>query len=357
MSHQEKLIKLIGTPFIESLKQDISDQELLDLYDFAFENRVALLYLTLYRKNDWSHSLEEKYRKLKDREEKTLDVIARLALKLNEFNKDNYIIFKSIKPYPATPNDTDVIWLGNREAYKKANQYLLANGYVFHEWAPLQKTYFDEKGKNSIGKGKKGGIYYIDFYEEISTDYFAYLNKNILKNYIIRKKINNVEINLLKPEIELAIIMFHNVFPERTFQLEHFFLPLYYFSKNNFDLNLFITFIKTQHFEYAIKSNLTIIGELHQKHFGFLPYHLVELIKEFGINKYEKNKLVFNDYKLPHMFSPKTFWITFLYKLKDPYSRKSLSVQLLKMLNPIFMIDVLKSIKNRLSEEGVYHLE
>ena len=36
---------------------------------------------------------------------------------------------------------------------------------------------FDEDGLDFVGKGKKGGTYYIDLYEEISTDYFPYINK------------------------------------------------------------------------------------------------------------------------------------------------------------------------------------
>ncbi|MCC7004849.1 hypothetical protein IT397_02950, partial [Candidatus Nomurabacteria bacterium] len=262
MINQEKLVKLIGTPFSERISQNVSDQELLEFYDFAFENRVALLYLSLYRRDGWDQLLEEKYRYLKVREEKTFDVISRLASKLNDFDNENYIVFKSIKPYPATPNDTDVLWLGSKEKYKEANKYLLNNGYIFHEWAPQQKTYFDERGRDQVGKGKKGGTYYIDFYEDISTDYYAYANRHKLRPFIRKEILNGVEVNFLASEPELAIMMFHNVFPERTFQLEHFFVPLYYFAKKDFNFEVFINFVKSQKMEEAIKANLTLIKEL-----------------------------------------------------------------------------------------------
>lgn len=357
MIYQEKLIKLIGTPFDYKIIQDVSDNELIELYDFAFENRVALLYLSKYRKEGWNKFLEKKYKDLKEREEKTFDVISRLASKLNDFDKDNYIVFKSIKPYPATPNDTDVIWLGSKEKYNIANEYLLNNGYIFHEWAPQQKTYFDERGKDQVGKGKKGGTYYIDFYEEISTDYYAYANKHKLRPYLVRKVLNGIEVNLLASEPELAIMMFHNVFPERTFQLEHFFVPLYYFKKRDFNLNVFVNFVISQKMEVAIKTNLTLIMELHKKYFGFIPSQILMLVKEFGTNTHERNIFIMNNYKLPHMFSQKTFWFTFIQKTKDFYSLKSLFVQGIKMLNPKFFIDVIGSIKKRMSEKGVYHLE
>ena len=329
----------------------------MDFYDFAFENRVALLYLSLYRRVDWDPKLEEKYGNLKERERKTFDVISHLASKLNTFDEDNYIVFKSIKPYPATPNDTDVIWLGSKEKYKEANKYLLNNGYIFHEWAPQQKTYFDERGKGQIGQGKKGGTYYIDFYEEISTDYYAYANKHSLRPFLRKKIINGVDVNILASEPELAIMMFHNVFPEHTFQLEHFFVPLFYFSKKDFDFKVFIDFVKMQKMEVALKSNLTIIKEIHERHFGYSPEPILRLIKEFGVNKYESKLFTLNNFALPHMFSQKTFWLTFYQKTKDIYSLKSLLVQVVRMLNPKFFFDVIGSIKKRMSEKGVYHLE
>jgi hypothetical protein len=59
----------------------------------------------------------------------------------------------------------------------------------------------------------------------------------------------------------------------------------------------------------------------------------------------------------PYMFSPRTFWLTFLNKIKDNAALKSLFVQGLHMLNPVFFMDVMVSLKNRFSEKGIYHLE
>ena len=357
MNTTEKLIDLIGTPFMEFKKLDYSDEQLLDMYEYAFPNRVALLFLSLYKREDWDARLEEKYRVLKKREKDTLDVITRLADKLNKFDKNNYVIFKSIKPYPATPNDTDVIFLGNKKEYKKLNTYMLENGYEFHEWAPQQKTYYDVRGKNKIGKGKKGGTYYIDLYEEISTDYYAYGNKNNLRKFIITKNINGIDVKLLASEPELAIIMFHNVFPERTFQLEHFYVPLYYLSNPEFNIEIFIDFVHDNKMATAIKANISLISILHEKHFGFIPKQLEHLISEFGVDKKEQKLFIRNNYATPFMFSPRIFWKTFLRKTQEFYSFQSLFIQGLKMFNPFFFLDVMRALKNRFSEEGTYHLE
>src|SRR5215475_3233071 len=103
------LFDLLGSPFVNKPLRRFTDAELLGVYDLAFKNRVALLYLSLHRRSGWDPRLEEKYQTLKSRERTTFDVIARLAQVLNGWMPDEYVIFKSIKPYPATPNDTDVI--------------------------------------------------------------------------------------------------------------------------------------------------------------------------------------------------------------------------------------------------------
>ena len=358
LNNTEKLIKIIGTPFGErNNKLTISDKELIDIYDIAFTNRVALLYLSNYRQNGWDKHLEERYEYLRNREIKTYDVISNIAEKLNNIDKNNYIVFKSIKPYPATPNDTDVIYLGNKKEYKIICNYLLENGYGFHEWAPQQKTFYDLRGKDSIGKGKKGGVYYIDFYEEISTDYYSYANKQNLKKFIVKKELNGIEVNFLASEAELAIIMFHNVFPERTFQLEHFYVPIYYLHSKEFKLNIFIKFIRDNNMVTAIRANLTLIDLLHKKSFGFSPPPVEILLSELGSINFEGIRFIKKNYETPYMFSPKIFWWVFIGKSLELYSLKSLLIQLLKMTNPKFFLDVLRSLKKRFSEKGTYHLE
>ena len=78
MSHTYDLIRIIGSPFVE--EAPAADQETLErIYDQAFADRVALLYLNIHRKEGWSSFLEEKYHTLRARREKTLDVIADLG--------------------------------------------------------------------------------------------------------------------------------------------------------------------------------------------------------------------------------------------------------------------------------------
>jgi hypothetical protein len=351
------LIKIIGSPFTTTDRDLVSEQELVDIYQQAFEDRVAPLYLSLYKNDNWNKDLIDLYQKMTEREKLTRSVLVDLADQLNQIIPNQYVIIKSIKPYPAIPNDTDVLILGNKKVFNKVLDELYGRGYVFHEWAPMQTTIYDSRGIGKIGKGKRGGTYYIDLYQDISTDYVCYLNKNNLKPYIYTKELEGVQVQLLRTEIEMAIILFHNIFPERTFQLEHFYLPLYTLSNSDFNPELFLTFVKNNKMCYAISSNLTLIATLHKECFGFVPEIIEQLLVVLGENKREKAKFSAQLMNTPYMFTPQSFFLTIIYKLSDYAFFKSLFIQAFHMLNPKFFLDVMNSLKRRLSEKGTYHLE
>jgi hypothetical protein len=353
----ELCVRLVGSPFVECSFDTFSDDELLAAYEHAFPNRVALLYLTIHRRPGWLSELEERYQHLASRERMTHSVIARIAQVLEPFEPNDYVVFKSLKPYPATPNDTDVLFLGPKARYESAYQHLLDSGYRFHEWAPQQRTLYDPRGEGKIGVGKKGGTYYIDFYEEISTDYYAYANKHRLRPYIVRGIVDGVEVNLLRPEPELAIVLFHNVFPERTFQLEHFYLPLYYLARPDFDTALFTRFVRENKMTVAVRTNLTLVQHLHRRYFGSSPDIVDRILRELGPNEAELKRFVARGEITPYMFSSATFWRAFSEKSLEWYSMRSLGTQATKMLNPVFFWDVVQTLRKRFSERGTYHLE
>jgi hypothetical protein len=349
--------ELLGSPFADKPLRRFSDEELLGAYDLAFPNRVALLYLSLHRRPGWDARLEEKYQTLKAREQMTFDVIAQVAKVLNEWGPDEYVIFKSIKPYPATPNDTDVICFAGPPGYEEMYQHLLKRGYIFHEWAPQQRTVYDPRGAGKIGAGKKGGTYYIDLYAEISTDYFSYMNKHRLRPFAVTREMNGVPVKLLRPEPELAIVMFHSVFPERTFQLEHFYMPLHLLAKPEFELETFMRFARRSGSAYAVKTQCALIASIHREHFGFVPEPVEKLLKALGTNQREVVRFNAEEGRTPYMFSPRTFWTAFAIKALEWHCFKSLLRQGAKMLNPKFFLDVVRSLRNRMSERGAYELQ
>lgn len=357
MSKTYELIKIIGSPFIDTIPE-VDQETLTRVYGQAFADRVALLYLTIHRNGrNWNQYLEKKYKALYQRRENTLRVIGDLGETLNHYSINDYAVFKSLKPYPATPNDTDIIMFGNPEKFKGALDTLYKANYQFHEWAPMQTTLIHPDGIGRTGMGKKGGTWYVDMYSDISTDYFLYIDKKSLEPYVETRMVEGRPVRNVKKEIELAIILFHNVFPERTFQLEHFYMPLYHLAEDDFDIEVMLRFARNQKLVRALSTNLTLVAHIHKKIFGFVPEKVIQILGRIGKNDEELKRFINGKETTPYMISPRTFWMTFFDKLYDPAAFKSLITQGFHMLNPIFFIDVMKSLANRFSERGTYHME
>ena len=197
----------------------------------------------------------------------------------------------------------------------------------------------------------------MDMYSDISTDYFLYIDKRFLEPYVETRIVDGRPVRNVRKEIELAIILFHNVFPERTFQLEHFYMPLYHLAEEDFDVEIMLKFIRDQKLTRAISTNLTLVAHIHREIFGFVPPVIESILNRIGRNLPELARFIKHGKTTPYMISPKTFWLTFLDKIYDPAAFKSLISQGLHMLNPIFFVDVMQSLYNRFSERGTYHME
>lgn len=341
------LLQIIGSPYAGPVSSFDSSREYLDqLFDLAFENRVELLFLDALKKRNLLTGFEERYGQLQKRAALTLDVIARAGAILSSSGIP-YAVFKSIKPYPATPNDTDIICMGNKEVYRKAYDIFLRNGYQEHGVAPLQINIYDPRGEGKIGPGKKGGTYYIDFYQDIATDYFVYINKTKLESFVREQEVNGSLVRVLSAEPELAIVMYHNVFPEKTFHLEHFYLPLYRYADPVFDLEAFSSFVEANRLTMAVRANLSLIETLHNAAFGFVPPPVQALLDRWDRQTSETKKMTMEGLCVPYYFTVRLFWSTFFAKLPDTTSQLSLINQAYHMLNPKFFKDVLRMVYRR----------
>ncbi len=348
------LLKIIGSPYANDIFLDSGyHYNLEELYKYAFSNRVELLFLKALD----DHGMLKGFEKKKEEMELRCTVTRKIAANTSKILYDahiDHVVFKSIKPYPATPNDTDICCLGGHDEYDRGISVLKSNGYEIQNSAPMQTLCYHPWGKGKVGPGKEGGTYYIDWYKGVAVDYYEYINKNALKGM---KKISDVEgvsTVLLRPEPELAIVMFHNVFPEKTFQLEHFYLCLFNFANEKFDFDIFIDFIEKNCMVLAVKCNLTIIEILHRQAFGFVPDQVESLLNRWGRVDSTQKRLESTDYAMEYMFSAKLFWSVFIQKLQDPFCRLSLIKQCVHMLNPIFFWDAFTSACTRTFGKDIY---
>ncbi len=324
-------------------------------FEWAWENRIGLLYLLSIPENLLTDELIERRFELSDREAKTFEVIQRVSNHLNNTNI-GYIIFKTFRPFPFTPNDTDILVLGSEKDYEYAHSYLQEQGYGQLGVAPLQTLMYDPAGEGIVGLKKEGGIYYIDLYRQAGADFIQYLDPIKASSEIQYTQIENIKIPKLKPELELPVMLFHNVFPENTYHIEHFYLTLYYlYGKNKFDLIEFLHQTKNNHYLSAVKANLTATAILHEKAFGFSPDKINLLINQLGgSDRKTANRLIKAGFKTPYYFHSLLFIGVVIAKMAEWNTLKSILIQAVHMLNPVFLFDTIRAFIKRVRGAGVY---
>ncbi|MFT7648937.1 MAG: hypothetical protein ACI8Y4_003692 [Candidatus Poriferisodalaceae bacterium] len=350
------IFRTIGSP-IGSGDYTPSTEELETLTDYAFKSRVGLLFLDecVRRGVNLGPDAAELHHSLTTRRDATDEVVVRLAKRLDEVAEGDWVLFKSIKPFAATPNDTDWFPL-DPSRHQELCDHLMADGqFKLLEIAPLQTTLVESGGEGVTDTTKRGGIYYIDCYVYPSTDYFIYMDPRRLRHHVRTTEINGHTIPILSPGAELTSIMFHNVFPERTFTPESYYLVKSYLDLMEEDLSLdaFVDVCKEQKIEFAAAVNLAFVRDVDRGVFGTDDPRVLDLLRQLGredmtIDGFDPNG------RYPYEIPNKLFWRTFFEKQRDPTSLKSTFNQLLHMLNPIFFADVVKIIWRRSIRGGVY---
>jgi len=347
------LLKTIGFPFIEGkvkIKKDVIKKE---LYDYSFMNHIALLYLDVLRVNDQLDGLEKENEILRNRYEETLKAVTRVAEVLN--SKDHaYTVMKTLKPFLATPNDTDILYMGTDKDYHAAVDLLKQKGYHFLNMAPMQAEFYDPTSKEIRGD-KKGGIYHIDLYREAAADYIIYLDKYKLKPYMTVTDVLGTKVKVFKPEAELAITLMHGVFPEQSYQLQDFYSVLHFLDQmDNAAIGRFVEIVRSNHITIAISASISITALLHRLAFGNVPEKLKRVLNAVGEDQSEIKEFERQDLVTPYKYRFMTFLEAFLERALDKRGLQSFLVQGLHMLNPLFFKDVLRVVWKK-QKEGTYH--
>lgn len=353
MSHM--IYQTIGWPIGTGTKTP-APEELEDITEFAFKSRVGLLFLDecLNRGVDLGPKARELHTSLMDRRKETDRVVVKLAKQLDEVAKDEWVLFKSIKPFASTPNDTD--WFPfDAKRHKELIDHLCKNGFKWMETAPLQTTLIEEGGVDVTDTTKKGGIYYIDCYVSPSTDYFIYLDPRRMRGYVEETEINGYSVPILQPHAELTSIMFHNVFPEKSFTIESYYLVKRYLDlmEEAGTLDAFVEACREQKVEYACAVNLVVTRAVDEAQFGQKDPRIDQILAGLGHSTLKVPEFDPNG-AFPYEFSAKVFWRAFLSKQRDRTSFLSTLNQFVHMLNPIFFADVARIVWRRTVKGGVY---
>lgn len=350
------LFQTIGSPIGSgALIPDPADIE--QLTEYAFKSRVGLLFLDECLRGGvkLGPAATELHESLTKRREATDAVVVRLAKKLNRRAEGEWVLFKSIKPFAATPNDTDWFPLDPKRHAELVDHLQRDGEFKLLEVAPRQTTLIESSGEGIADTTKRGGVYYIDCYVFPSTDYFVYLDPRRLRHHVRSTTIDGYPIPILSPQAELAAIMFHNVFPERTFSPESYYLIKSYLDMIEADegLQAFVDVCREQKVEYAAACNLVLVDTVDRDQFDTSDvrvHSLLRLLGRPGLEIPEFDARGVFPYQIPN----RVFWRSFLSKQRDMTSLRSTGVQFLHMLNPVFFADVVKIIWRRSVRGGVY---
>jgi len=316
-----------------------SGNEALKLYDYAVKNKIGLLYLKTIKDQGKLEDFRfvSKYKAECEKHNEQLITLNRIAKFLNSLNMD-YAIFKSIMPYPATPNDIDILCFGSDDEYKKVVNILFQNGYEKPEGGsgPFVIMVHDTRNGAHPDPHEKD-VYDIDLYREVAITHIVYLDKRKLVKHVTEMNILNEKVKVLRPEAELVASITHSIIPEQLCTLFIYYATLYYFEKMNSEgIEQLINIAKENNVTFPIRAHCSLVGELHQAVHGFVPEKINRVLAKLGNETTERNTLLKNNFKMPHHYNWFTVIRTLLELAKGEEFRKSVIVQAINMLNPRF---------------------
>lgn len=141
-----------------------------------------------------------------------------------EGEKLNYVIFKTVRPYPEDVADIDVLNMGSRDNYKEMVKILEEGGYLLMEKEAYCTTFQDYKTRFKTEL-------MIDIYDEIGVSHLIYLDKRKLISYVTEKKLLNEQtVKVFKPEAELLATIAHSAIKENQYILAEYYATLYYLA-------------------------------------------------------------------------------------------------------------------------------
>jgi hypothetical protein len=363
-----KLLRIIGSPFLEEKLFEVTEIESLDLYALAVKNKIPLLYLETIKRHNGLKELHSYYQKELLRYSNFLKCLSKISNILNSLKFD-YCIFKTIKPFPAVPGDIDVLILGGDHMFKEAIKSLLKTGFVpqlpdLVDVSALRSEEDYERAVEVLSKptyGEKYGLRHIspkgadfidpdsgvdiDLQKELALSYIVYLDKKSFIGRLMEEKLpDGVRVQTPLPELDLTIVIVHSLM-EQMFLLGEFYTLLYRIYEMDYErIESFVAILRENKLLNAARSFLTVSAVLHEKAFRTIPEKVESLLDRLGYDYYEEKRFGFYEFRVPYKYGIRTATKVFLEKIKERRFMESVGVQMLKVLNPKLARLVVKSI-------------
>ncbi|MEM3980069.1 MAG: hypothetical protein QXW86_09400 [Saccharolobus sp.] len=320
-----KLLYTIPTPFYDARYTPESQHEISILLELAKQNKVELLLLESLDKT-MSLPFSFKKRLMELRKKRTEMAITSYRI-IDLLEKLGYkaATFKTWTPFPAVPNDTDVVILDDIDVKEfKLLVQELANkhSYQIFDAIPYAVSIHDQRCSKHLNPKIKDPCD-VDLYFEIAANRIIYLNKRLLERHLRDVSIDHevIQLYMLSNEHELLTQLIHCFLPEQIFLLYHYYIFLYFLDKIN--LQYFLETAKKAHANYIIVFPLSItldILNIMRSHGRSNGIHKV-LVDEFLNKGYYRFKI-------------QEIVLTIMDKArKESLFRKSLMIQFASLIN------------------------
>ncbi|RLF18373.1 MAG: hypothetical protein DRZ82_08335 [Thermoprotei archaeon] len=311
MTRWLKLLKIIGSPFVEST-ESIRTSFSHDLYRIALTNKIPLSYL--------SHVQGKKARSLYRYHARRLEVLMNVlcdVCKTLEEHSLSYIVFKTLRPFREEVADIDAL-IPDGDDFEDAISILSSRGYVIMERGLYCTTLMDPRYRFTTE-------IMIDIYKEVSAGPLIYLDKNLLLGCIEYLNVNGYGVRVFKPEAELLTLMAHSLLKEGKITLADYLSTLHYLCQmDNHAIDRFIGLAKRMRTTYGVRYFLTLVAYLHKVAHGFIPDKVIEVLRPLGGPISVSGSLLYRE--LPYCYDDRVLVKVYLEKLGDPLFRRSLAM-------------------------------
>jgi hypothetical protein len=340
------LAHCLGSPLLPGAGvQDLRESD--DLLQLAFRNRVELIYLSNLKQAGLLKRLRPQWDEYRQRRDKTLECIVRIAAAMEE-QQIPYAITKSLRPYPAIPNDTDLLYLGPLNDYPEALRRFERAGFVLSHNGDMQAEFFDPRGGEAFHRDKRGGKFYIDFYRQLAADRVPYINSDVLRQHVITRDIGGTPVKVFDPMAEMTILYLHSIIMHRTIPLEVLWCSAYWLAELDAgSLARFPVFIRNNRARTAAATVFGLMIELHREAYGQAPAVLGTLTAKVGLRQAELREWRRHQNAFPHVVRLSTFALALLEKMGETNSRKGFANQFLLMLHPSKSVEVMHHLLDR----------
>ena len=324
------LVRSIGLPgLIEG--EAPPPNKTLNLLHLAELNKTPLLFLESLRNLQGYPPLQVQLSYYRYKYRKTLELITLISSLLDRSGV-RYTIFKTLKPFPYTPADIDVLLSSGRDL-TKASQILEKRGLK-----PL------DRGLYGLTMLSVDHDINVDLTLEVAVSSLIYLDKSLLFEHASQVKVDGFEVQTLKPYADLVTTAAHCVYKEQMYTLSDY----YTFSLLSQCYKEALELAKNTHTSFALETALRLTCDITINASGSdntLTEKLDHSHRTVNLNSsIETSKCL----DLPIKYPPHILLEGLLKKIReDPVSRNSLSKALRLSLQPKFINRLLKHITRK----------